>query len=40
VVRADKTLAYGEVMSILDACRKAGFETVGLASEKPPTTEN
>jgi biopolymer transport protein ExbD len=34
VVRADKTLAYGEVISVLDACRKAGFETVGLASEK------
>jgi biopolymer transport protein ExbD len=34
VVRADKALAYGEVIGVLDACRKAGFETVGLASEK------
>jgi len=36
VVRADKALAYGEVVSVLDACRKAGFETVGLAGEKQP----
>ena len=34
VVRADKALAYGEVVGVLDACRKAGFETVGLAGEK------
>ena len=34
VVRADKALAYGEVIGVLDACRKAGFETVGLAGEK------
>jgi biopolymer transport protein ExbD len=40
VVRADKELAYGEVIGVLDACRKAGFETVGLAGEKQPTTEN
>ena len=38
VVRADKVLAYGEVMGVLDACRKAGFETVGLAGEKQPAT--
>src|SRR6267142_77030 len=31
VVRADKALAYGEVIAVLDACRSAGFETVGLA---------
>jgi biopolymer transport protein ExbD len=36
VVRADKALAYGEVVGVLDACRKAGFETVGLAGEKQP----
>src|SRR6266508_5304726 len=40
VVRADKALPYGEVVSVLDACRKAGFETVGLAGEKQPTGEN
>jgi biopolymer transport protein ExbD len=32
VVRADKTLAYGEVTQVLDACRAAGFENVGLAT--------
>ena len=36
VVRADKALAYGEVVGVLDACRKAGFETIGLAGEKQP----
>ncbi len=40
IVRADKALPYGEVVSVLDACRKAGFETVGLAGEKQPTGEN
>lgn len=37
VVRADKTLPYGEVVSVLDACRNAGFQTVGLAGEKATT---
>jgi biopolymer transport protein ExbD len=37
VVRADKSLAYGEVVSALDACRKAGFETIGLAGAKSKT---
>src|SRR5947209_8363706 len=32
VVRADKTLAYGEVIHVLDTCRSAGFENVGLAT--------
>ena len=32
VVRADKTLAYGDVVRVLDACRAAGFENVGLAT--------
>jgi biopolymer transport protein ExbD len=40
VVRADKALAYGEVIAVLDACRGAGFETVGLATEKQPATDN
>ena len=34
LVRADKSLAYGEVVDVLDACRAAGFENVGLAVEK------
>jgi len=34
VVRADKTLPYGKVIGVLDACRSAGFENVGLAAEK------
>ena len=32
VVKADKTLAYGDVVRVLDACRGAGFENVGLAT--------
>jgi biopolymer transport protein ExbD len=40
VVRADKTLAYGEVIGVLDACRGAGFETVGLASERTTRSAN
>lgn len=34
VVRADKTLAYGEVVRVLDSCRAAGFHEVGLATER------
>ena len=34
VVRADKSLAYGQVIRVLDMCRSAGFENVGLAAEK------
>lgn len=37
VVRADKSLPYGEVVSVLDACRNAGFETIGLAGAKSKT---
>lgn len=37
VVRADKILSYGEVVRVLDACRDAGFNSVGLAAEKPVT---
>jgi biopolymer transport protein ExbD len=32
VLRADKHVHYGEVMATLDACRKAGYENVGLVS--------
>jgi len=34
VVRADKSLAYGEVIRVLDTCRSAGFENVGLAATR------
>jgi biopolymer transport protein TolR len=34
VVRADKTLAYGDVVRVLDTCRAAGFENVGLATAR------
>lgn len=34
VVRADKALRYGDVMKVLDFCRRAGFENVGLAAEQ------
>ena len=33
-VRADKTVKYGDVVEVLDACRTAGFRDVGLVSEK------
>lgn len=32
VVRADKSVAYGSVLDVLDLCRAAGFRDVGLAS--------
>lgn len=35
IVRADKTLPYGDVMKVLDACRTAGFAQVGLAGVPP-----
>ena len=34
IVRAEKSLPYGDVMKVLDACRKAGFDEVGLGAEK------
>ena len=34
VVRAEKTLPYGDVVQVLDACRRAGFTDVGLAAQK------
>jgi biopolymer transport protein ExbD len=33
-VRADKELKYGDVAEVLDACRSAGFNEVGLVSVK------
>ena len=34
-VRGDKRVAYGAVVEVLDACRSAGYESVGLIGEKP-----
>ena len=34
IVRADKTISYGEVVKVLDACRAAGFDEVGLGTAK------
>ena len=33
-VRGDKRVAYGAIIEVLDACRAAGYENVGLISEK------
>jgi len=35
IVRAEKSLPYGDVVKVLDACRTAGFDEVGLGAEKP-----
>jgi len=32
-VRGDQRVPYGDIMSVLDACRAAGYENVGLISE-------
>ena len=36
VVRGDKVVRYGEVVKVLDACRAAGYDDVGLVSEPEP----
>ena len=35
VVRGDNTLAYGDIVRVLDTCRAAGFQNVGLATTRP-----
>ncbi len=35
IVRGEKSLQYGDVVKVLDACRTAGFDEVGLGAEKP-----
>lgn len=35
IVRAEKSLLYGDVVKVLDACRTAGFDEVGLGAERP-----
>lgn len=35
-VRGDKAVRYGEVVKVLDACRAAGYQDVGLVSEREP----
>jgi biopolymer transport protein TolR len=38
VVRGDQHVQYGEVVAVLDACRKAGFNDVGLLTSSPPAS--
>ena len=38
VVRGDQLVKYGEVVAVLDACRKAGFSDVGLLTSSPPAS--
>jgi len=33
-VRGDKHVPYGDVVDVLDACRTAGFQNVGLMTDK------
>jgi biopolymer transport protein TolR len=33
VVRGDKAVPYGDVVKVLDSCRAAGYQDVGLVSE-------
>lgn len=33
-VRGDKSVAYGEVVAVLDDCRAAGYEDVRLVTQK------
>jgi biopolymer transport protein ExbD len=35
LVEADRDAAYADVMRVLDACRRAGAEEVGLAAKRP-----
>jgi biopolymer transport protein ExbD len=35
-VRGDVAVKYGEVVKVLDACRRAGYRDVGLVSEPLP----
>lgn len=34
IVRGDKSLSYGEIVSVLDACRAAGFDEIALGTQK------
>lgn len=36
-LKGDKGAPYGAIMSMMDALRKAGIESVGLITERPPT---
>ncbi|MEO8033890.1 MAG: biopolymer transporter ExbD [Acidobacteriota bacterium] len=36
-VRGDKRVAYGRVVTVLDACRSAGYEHLGLISDRAPS---
>jgi len=36
LLKGDRNATYGSIMSMMDALRKAGIETVGLITEKRP----
>ncbi len=37
-VKADSTVKYGEVVKLMDACKGAGVDTVGIITERATTT--
>jgi biopolymer transport protein ExbD len=38
VVRGDAHVKYGDIVAVLDACRRAGFADVGLVTSSPPAS--
>ena len=40
LIKADRTLAYGDVRKLMIETNEAGFETVSLVTEKPPGEED
>jgi biopolymer transport protein ExbD len=40
LIKADKTLAYGDVRKLMIDTNEAGFETISLVTEKPPGEED
>jgi len=38
-LKGDRDAPYGAIMSMMDALREAGIETVGLIADRPPTAE-
>ncbi len=40
LIKADRTLAYGDVRKLMIETNEAGFETISLVTEKPPGEED
>lgn len=40
LIKADKTLAYGDVRKLMIDTNEAGFDTISLVTEKPPGEED